>query len=197
MDGLGIERPHTVRIGGEMPQRRISDDIEGFTGRHFRMKLDGLCTDRRLVIAVRQPIPALGFGSQIELAAGSTLAVSGQSEEVGRPTPLEFEFELRDRAVAPRPADTSPRSTANSTSLDPTRMGRVTRWTDVVKTGFSLLRDFLVVIEETGVFFVFRRSGVARSIFSSHSLRAKPPTAAVFTVWTYSSPVLRTRSVSP
>jgi hypothetical protein len=30
---------------------------------------DGLGTGRRLVIAVRQPIPALGFGSQIELAA--------------------------------------------------------------------------------------------------------------------------------
>jgi hypothetical protein len=86
MHRLGIERPHTICIGGEMPQRRISDGIEGFTGCHFRMKLDGLGTGRRLVIAVRQPIPALGFGTQIELAAGSTLAVSSQSEQVGRPT---------------------------------------------------------------------------------------------------------------
>jgi hypothetical protein len=54
-----------------------------------------------LVIAICQPIPALRFGSQIELAAGCTLAVSGQSEKIGRPTPLELEFELRDRAVAP------------------------------------------------------------------------------------------------
>jgi hypothetical protein len=101
MDGLGIERPHTICIGGEMPKRRMSDDIESFPGRHFRTKLDGLGMGSCLVIAVRQPIPAFGFGSQIKLAAGSTLAVSGQSEKVSRPTPLELEFELRDRAAAP------------------------------------------------------------------------------------------------
>ena len=90
-------------------------------------KLDGLGMGSRLVIAVRQPIPAFGFGSQIELAAGSTLAFSGQSEKVSPVRPRLSSSSNSAIGLLRRPADTSPRSTANSTSLDPTRMGLVTR----------------------------------------------------------------------
>lgn len=100
MDGFGIERPHAVGVRGKVPQRRIGDDIEGFPDRHFRANQDWLGTGRLPVIVIRQPIPAIGFGSQIEFAAGPALAISREPEQIGRPPPLEFEFELGDRAAA-------------------------------------------------------------------------------------------------
>lgn len=53
------------------------------------------------------------------------------------------------------------------------------RRTDVLKTGCILRRDFLVVTEKTGVFFVFRKSGAPPSTFAALSHQGALSSVAV------------------
>lgn len=65
-----------------MAQGRVCNDVEGLTRCHVLFQLNRLGVDHDLFVTVRQLIPTLGLGAQVELGAGSFFKHPGDAKEV-------------------------------------------------------------------------------------------------------------------